>query len=237
MVVTFFEMSDLNIPEILEILEISKQKAGIASPSGTIRTFLESLGLAVNEEGVIHVERDLRISLAMKAVSNGALVENVIKHMNWKDFEGLVAKILSENDYACVESFRRRGNAEVKGMEIDVIGLKRWTLLVIDAKMWGTRSGKASALKTAVTKQKERTTRLCDQLERLSKKITKMTGGDYILFPIMVTWLVEEIEMHDGVPVVPIFMLNSFLLNISDYEDMMVSYNGQLQTQFDQSTL
>lgn len=229
-------MRGLNVPEILEVLEMSKQKAVIVSPSVNIKSFLESLGLFVNEEGVIHVDRGLRISLAMRAVSNGALVESVIKHMNWKDFEGLVAQILSENNYECVESFRRRGNADVKGMEIDVIGLKGKTLLVIDAKMWGIRSGKASALKTAVEKQKERTVRLCKQLDRLSKKIVKMTGGDYTLLPIMVTWLVEEIELHDGVPVVPVFMLNSFLLNISEYEDMMVSYDGHLQAQFDQST-
>ena len=229
-------MKGMNIPEILGILEMSKQKTGIVAPSGNVSSFLESLGLLPNGEGVIQVDRDLRISLAMRAVSNGALVENVVKHMNWKDFEGLVAQILSENNYDCVESFRRRGNAEVKGMEIDVIGLKGKTLLVIDAKMWGIRSGKASALRTAVEKQKERTERLCLQLDRLSKKIVKMTGGNYTLLPIMVTWLVEEIELHEGVPVVPVFMLNSFLLNIAEYEDMMISYNGQLQPQFDQST-
>ncbi|MHA1882423.1 MAG: hypothetical protein ACTSUO_05200 [Candidatus Thorarchaeota archaeon] len=230
-------MKSLKTHEILAVLELSKQKVGIVSKSENITRFFETLGLLPNDEGIIQVDRELRISLAMRAVSNGALVESVVKHMNWKDFEGLVAQILSENNYDCVESFRRRGNTEVKGMEIDVIGLKGKMLLVIDAKMWGIRSGKASALRTAVEKQKERTGRLCKQLDRLSKKIVKMTGGNYTLLPIMVTWLVEEIELHEGVPVVPVFMLNSFLLSISEYEDMMVSYEGQLQPQFDQSTV
>ncbi len=77
-------MRGLNVPEILEILEMSKQKSGIVSPSRDIKSFLEAFGLFVNEEGVIHVDRESRILLAMRAVSNGALVESVIKHMNWK---------------------------------------------------------------------------------------------------------------------------------------------------------
>ena len=122
-------------------------------------------------------------------------------------------------------------------MEIDVIGLKNKTLLVIDAKMWGVRSGKASALRTAIDKQKERTVRLSNQLDRLAKKMTKLKGGTYELIPIMVTWLVEEVEIHQGVPVIPVFKLNSFLLAISEYEDMIESFRGDLPDQYDQQTL
>lgn len=202
-----------------------------------MKMLLAALGLINEDDSDTLVSRDVRISLAMKAITLGANVEEAIRHMNWKDFEGLVAQILVENYYSCVESFRRRGNAEIKGMEIDVIGLKNRTLLVIDAKMWGLRKGKASALRTAIDKQKERTVRLSFQLDRLAKKMIKLKVGTYELIPIMVTWLVEDVEIHQGVPVVPVFKLNSFLLAITEYEDMIESFRGNLSDHYDQQTL
>ena len=55
-----------------------------------------------------------------------------------------------------------------------------------------------------------------------------MRGGEYEFIPIIVTWLVEEVEMHEGVPIVPVFKFNSFILNFEQYQDLMVSYRGQL---------
>ncbi|MHA3964217.1 MAG: hypothetical protein AM325_011855, partial [Candidatus Thorarchaeota archaeon SMTZ1-45] len=60
----------------------------------------------------------------------------------------------------------------------------------------------------------------------LSKKITRLTSGNYRLVPVLVTWLVEDVELHEGVPVVPIFKLNSFILDFDQYEDLIVSYLG-----------
>ncbi len=224
-----------NLPDILELLKRTKTSPILTNPSTSMKWLLAHHG--IKQEGEIIINREDRMALATAAVLLRADIEEVVQHLNWKDFEGFVARILVENNYSCVESFRRRGNAEIKGMEIDVIGLKNRTLLVIDAKMWGVRSGKASALRTAIDKQKERTDRLSNQLDRLAKKMTKLKAGTYELLPIMVTWLVEDIEIHEGVPVVPIFLLNSFLLNIADYEDLIDSFKGHLSDHYDQQTL
>jgi len=164
----------------------------------------------------------------MQVVELGAEIVEVVKLMTWKDFEGLIAGILNENNFRCTESFRRRGSSDVKGMEIDVIGVRGPMALSVDAKMWSVRGGKASALRTAAEKQKERTIRLTTQLSRLSEKIPSMVKGQYTIIPIMVTWLVEEVELHEGVPVVPVFKLNSFIQDFELYEDLVVSYTGQL---------
>ncbi|MCK4566483.1 MAG: hypothetical protein KAU48_04155, partial [Candidatus Thorarchaeota archaeon] len=66
------------------------------------------------------------------------------------------------------------------------------------------------------------------QLAQLSKKIPSMMKGPYTIIPVMVTWLVEEVELHEGVPVVPVFKLNSFIQDFEMYEDLVVSYTGQL---------
>ncbi len=196
---------------------------------------LEELDLRIEADGSI--SRDARIRLAARAITLGCEIEEVIEQLTWKDFEGFVAGVLSENNYQCTESFRRRGNKTERGMEIDVIGIKGNLILSIDAKMWGIRSSKVSALRTAASKQKSRTARLATELDKLSAKITTMKASEYTLIPILVTWLVEEVEIHEGVPVVPIFKLNAFLLDLSRYDDLLVTFGGRLVQQFSQTEL
>jgi hypothetical protein len=212
---------------IIEILDQSKETGIVDDLEYVDTTICYELNLQVSNEGKIVVDREKRIELAMLLTEQGTKIVDVVKLMTWKDFEGLIANILSENNFSCTESFRRRGTTDVKGMEIDVIGIRGRIALSIDAKMWSIRGGKASALKTAAEKQKERTSRLTRQLENLSKKIASMTKGMYTLFPIIVTWLVEDVEMHEGVPVVPVFKLNGFIQDFEIYEDRIVAYSGQ----------
>jgi len=188
---------------ILEILDQSKETGKVVDFECIDTDLCYELNLCVNQDGTMAVDREKRIDLAMLITEHGAEIAEVVKLMTWKDFEGLIASILGENSFACTESFRRRGTSEVKGMEIDVIGIRGHMALSVDAKMWSVRGGKASALRTAAEKQKERTFRLTSQLPQLSKKIPSMMKGLYNIIPVMVTWLVEEVEIHEGVPVVP----------------------------------
>ena len=213
---------------IIEILDQSKDTGKVTDLECVDTGICREFNLHVTQDGTITVDREKRIDLAMLIIEQGVEIAEVVKLMNWKDFEGLVASILSENSFRCTESFRRRGTANMQGMEIDVIGVRGHMTLSVDAKMWSVRGGKASALRSAAEKQKERTIRLTTQLLRLSKKIPSMVKGRYTIIPVMVTWLVEEVEIHEGVPVVPVFKLNSFIQDFERYEDLIVSYTGQL---------
>ncbi|MHA1577921.1 MAG: hypothetical protein ACTSU3_11215 [Candidatus Thorarchaeota archaeon] len=213
---------------IIEILDQSKDTGRVIDLECVDTDLCYEFNLQVTPDGTIKVDREKRIDLAMLVIEQGAEIAEVVKLMTWKDFEGLVASILSENSFSCTESFRRRGTTNIKGMEIDVIGVRGHMALSVDAQMWSVRGGKASALRTAAEKQKERTIRLTTQLSRLSKKIPSMVKGQYTIIPVIVTWLVEEVEIHEGVPVVPVFKLNSFIQEFERYEDLIVSYSGQL---------
>jgi len=213
----------------MEILDQSKETGVVEYPEELDTDICYNLNLHVREGGTIEVDREKRIELAMMATEAGVQIADVVNLLTWKDFEGLVANILTENNFKCTESFRRRGTSDEKGMEIDVIGVRGRTIISIDAKMWGVRGGKGSALRNAAEKQKVRTNRLTSQLKRLSKRIPSIDTGDYTIFPTMVTWLVEEVEMHEGVPVVPVFKLNGFIQDFEMYEDRIVSYHGQFK--------
>ncbi|MBY8996114.1 MAG: hypothetical protein KGD60_00185 [Candidatus Thorarchaeota archaeon] len=214
------------IHTITEVLKQTKEGGEISSTDSLTEKVLEQIGLFMPNGSLIHITRTERIDLAMRGVKEGASIADMVDLLTWKDFEGFVATILSANGYRCVESYRRRGNSLIHGMEIDVIGVKGNIIIAIDAKMWSIRSGKSSALKTAAEKQKKRTQELTKELVRLSEKMRTLVEKEYRLFPVLVTWLVEEVELHEGVPVVPVFKLNSFILDLDQYEDLVVSYSG-----------
>jgi hypothetical protein len=213
---------------VIEILRQTKEDQVLTSQNKHIRNFLEQFEIYGDKEGTFIVGREKRINLAMVAVESGMEISEVISLLTWKDFEGLIASILIENGFSCIESYRRKGNAIEKGMEIDVIGIRGRVVLSVDAKMWGVRGGKSTALRTAAAKQKERTMKLVSQSEHLSKKIRLEIQRDYEFFPILATWLVEEVELFEGVPVVPIFKFNSFILDFETFRDLIVSFPGRL---------
>jgi hypothetical protein len=206
--------------------DVLKTIIELSLTNSVISKLLKQIGVVHTDENSVIIDRTQRIDLAKIAVQKGASIGEIVEFLTWKDFEGFVASILIANNYQCIESFRRRGNSLVRGMEIDVIGVKGSIIIAIDAKMWGIRIGKAAALKTAAEKQKKRTQELSEELEKLSLKISDLRAREYQIFPVLVTWLVEEVEIHEGVPVVPIFKLNSFILDLDQYEDIMVSYSG-----------
>lgn len=211
---------------IVQLLQTTMDTGVCEAPSEISEALLESLGFDPSSE--IHMSREKRIELAMLAIREGANISKVVGVLTWKDFEGFVAGILVENNYSCTESYRRRGNTHIHGMEIDVIGLRGRTILSVDAKLWGVRGGKASALKTAALKQRERTVSLAQEIEGLAAKMNSMKAGEYSIYPLVVTWLVEDVEIHEGIPIVPIFKLNSFVLSFDQYEDMIASSTGYL---------
>ena len=216
-------MPSVIIDTITEVLKQTKESGEITSVDSLTAKGMEQLGLTIPNETPFNISRTQRIDLAKMAVEEGANIAQVVDLLTWKDFEGFVASILSDNSYRCIESYRRRGNSMIRGMEIDVIGVKGDIIVAIDAKMWSIRSGKTSALKTATEKQKKRTWELSEELDKLSKKIGVLAEKTYRLFPVLATWLVEEVELHEGVPVVPVFKLNSFILDLDQYEDLVVS--------------
>ncbi|MHA2600661.1 MAG: hypothetical protein AM324_000840 [Candidatus Thorarchaeota archaeon SMTZ1-83] len=217
-------MSTNYLLNLITVLKGTKDSESLQAADKAMTELLIEVGAtrALDDSWVL--DRSARVSVAMRAISLGAEPESVVSLLSWKDFEGLVAGILAENDYLCVESFRRRGTSRIQGMEIDVIGVRGERIVAVDAKMWGIRSGKSSALKSAAERQRERTAHLCGEIESLASKIGGLPRGTYALTPILVTWLVEEVTFNEGVPIVPVFKLNSFILEVSNYEDMIVCY-------------
>ncbi|MHA1770307.1 MAG: hypothetical protein ACTSYL_02130 [Candidatus Thorarchaeota archaeon] len=210
---------------LLNILRRSKESQIITNPPQELTSVLDNLGIPESSPGIYQVPRETRIEIALVLARQRVELEEIVKVLTWKDFESFVATILVENGFRCVESLRRRGNSTVHGMEIDVVGVQGRRIISVDAKMWDIRGGKNAALRRAAEEQKRRTRELASHLALLQKKIS-LTPDTYTLYPVIVTWLIEEVTFHDGVPVVPVFQLNSFIIDLPIHEDMVVSFSG-----------
>ena len=142
-------------------------------------------------------------------LASGLTLENVAAKMTWQRFEDLCVSILEEHGFSVRKHHRFVGNG--RRYEIDVLATKtlirkhgkgaRTTAsgLAIDCKHWAC--GKTSALRTAAKAQDERT------------KALRRERGFYRkpIIPAVVTLFQENAVLENGVWIVPVFKLNSFL--------------------------
>ena len=133
-----------------------------------------------------------RLQTALFAITFGATVEDVSEYLTWKDFEFLTGMILEEKDFDVTKNII----LTKPRMEIDVVGKKMNTALLIDCKHW--KNMNKSALDKIVKKQIERVKRFVSD-----KRISAL--------PVIVTLHQEQIQFVDNIPIVPIMKLSSFL--------------------------
>lgn len=138
-----------------------------------------------------------KILLALSAVERGSDFMDVCKHLCWKDFEVFSSEILKFHNFEVLLNYRLRNPIR----QIDVIGTKSGLALIMDCKHWQKNS--YSAIREAVKKQKERGLLLSNK---------KSLNGVFKVLPVVVTFVPLAYKQVDMVPIVPIQLLNSFLL-------------------------
>ena len=132
-------------------------------------------------------------------IRSGKTVEEVLSLIRWKEFEEKVEEIFRIHNFKTIRNFRFK---TAKRFEIDIIAEKRDLIFAVDCKQWNKGRYKISALKKAAERNLERVKELQNTLIGRNKKI----------IPIIITLFDETIYEHDGVFIVPLFKLNSFLL-------------------------
>ena len=150
-----------------------------------------SIGLKQND--FYYFEDGDKLKIAVGLLEKGYPVDEISIVLDWKDFEGLTGEILSSKNFAVIKNMI----LTKPRMEIDVIGIRLGIAILIDCKHWKRYS--ASALRTAVKKQIERT-----------KHYVKKTPGAMAV-PVIVTLYQDKINFIENVPIVPIFQFSSFI--------------------------
>jgi len=150
-----------------------------------------------------------------KGVISGRPMEEIIGKFDWQEFEELVAEIFENNNFKVKQNFRFKAK---RRYEIDLVAIKSKNVLCVDCKEWGRGRYKKSGLLTAVKKQEERVNQIEKFLKMnlMARQLLKL-GLDYKIHPIIVTWLQEDLIKESRTFVVPVWKLNSFLVDIYNY--------------------
>ena len=141
----------------------------------------------------VYFELGDKIKAAFLIIENGGQIEQVSEHLDWKDFECLVAQILEEKGFATIKNMI----LTKPRMEIDVVGINHGIAMLIDCKHWKKLS--QSSLNTIVEKQ----------IKRVKHYVSKT--NEAIAVPIIVTLYHEQINFINRVPIVPIQQFSSFI--------------------------
>ena len=134
-----------------------------------------------------------KLKTALSDIKSGVPIEEASRDVDWKDFEGLVAEILESKNFEVVRNFRMKKPT----MEIDVVGIRLDTAVLIDCKHWKRMSN--SALEEIVQKQVERV-----------KHYVSITD-EIMAAPVIVTLYQEGVKLINKVPIVPIIQFSSFI--------------------------
>ena len=168
----------------------------ISTDKNTAKKILDMLiqnGIGQTIGNLVNFDDGDKLKTALLAIKNGVPIEEVSRHIDWKDFEGLVAEILDTKHFDVLRNFRMTKPT----MEIDVVGVRLGVALLIDCKHWKKLS--RSALETIVAKQIERV------------KYYVSNAKDVIAAPVIVTLNQEETSFINKVPIVPILQFSSFI--------------------------
>jgi len=145
------------------------------------------------EGDVINFDSADKLKAAIYAIKNGATIDEVAVHLNWRDFEGLVAKIFESKGFSVIKNL----TLTKPRMEIDVVGIRLGVAVLVDCKHWKRQS--PSTLKNTVTKQ----------IQRVRHYVKKTRGA--MAVPVIVTLYQEQLSFIEKVPIVPILQFSSFV--------------------------
>jgi len=123
-------------------------------------------------------------------------LEMVSENVIWQNFERLAAFIFEKNDFTVTVNTVKTWNK--KRRQYDVISRKSNQTYLVECKKWAGSRYRLSALKKAIEQHKERTS-----------FYETLMNEDAI--PVVVTLVEEKIHLYQGVPIVPVLKLNSFI--------------------------
>ncbi len=135
-------------------------------------------------------------------IMKGEVLEDIIKKFKWRSFETLCARIFGENGFSVRQNCRFR---EGEWLEIDIVAEKGGMAIAADCKKWGRVNGK-NALRKAALRQRGR-----------AEAFKNHFGVKGRVYPLIITWLEQEVAAIEDVWIVPAAKLNRFLLDLDSY--------------------
>ena len=182
---------------------------------GEIEGISSELISYLEEEGALRDGRIVSTKAAISLIKLGITPEEAASLLDWREFEQVCYSILEKHGYEVVRGLRFSVGG--RRYELDLLACSDLCLLHVDCKMWSLRRGISGALARAAARHKERALAFSKCLSDLKGII--LEPGRSRAIPILVCWLPAARRIIDGIPVIPLYALRSFLLNLDPLDD------------------
>ncbi len=170
------------------------------------------------ESGAL-VDGEVRpVRAAVSLVLAGVPPEKAAALVDWRGFESLVQEYLEEFGYRIVARRFRFAHAG-RRWEIDLLGAGPLAALAVECKLWTNRRAIGSRVAAVVRTQLERVRAFVE-----SNSAAKL-GMKGRVIPLVVGWFPETGRLVEGVPYVPLFKLNSFLMELDPLDDDLAGFD------------
>ena len=209
--------------EIGEVIQGSSLTIGDAGP--IIKNLVKEGLISVEKSGGIGANPTQRLRIAFDLVKSGSDIERVFKYLSWQEFEEASARILEESGYAVHRRVRFKN--EKRKFEIDLLGLRQPLILCLDCKHW-MRGSQRSPLKKAIGEQVTRVEGFVHFFETNRDRFHVEKWKKAKLLPVMIVLLDVPLQLHEGVPAVPILRFGNFLYELPAALDLLNSIDVEL---------
>jgi Holliday junction resolvase-like predicted endonuclease len=158
--------------------------------------------------GVIRVDTQSRLAIAIQATQLGAPIEQISSYLDWKEFESMAALALELNGYTTQENVHFTNNK--KRWEIDVVGARKPLVICIDCKHWHHGMHPAALRKVAET-QMQRTKAFVDCLPNGKVEASFLQWTSAVFVPVILSLIPFSQKYCNRVPIVPVLQVQDFI--------------------------
>jgi hypothetical protein len=162
----------------------------------------------------------LRIRIALEIARAGRLRDSA-RVLTWQEFEKFAEECLAEAGFQTEKNVRVKGDG--RAWQIDVIGIRGGLILIIDCKHWNT-PGYLSKFKLAAEHQRMAT------LHLLGRRVKETIEGDNErqALPVILTLSEPPAQLSEGVVLVSVEKLPSFLSGVAPYDENLPFISSSL---------
>jgi Holliday junction resolvase-like predicted endonuclease len=151
-----------------------------------------------------------------KELLKGRTIEEILENFDWKDFEKTVSEIFLANNFKVKQNFIFKTK---RRYEIDVLAIDERFIFCVDCKEWSRGRYKKTGLKYAAKDQEERLKQIKKFLKKnlIARQSMKIDLEKQKFYPFIVTLFEEDLLKENETLFVPVWKLNSFLLNMEKF--------------------
>jgi len=211
----------------IKLLELTRETHRIALVQLAQQLNIQSIKLARQVEDLAErklVSRDYeslqmdaaqRMMLATELIYAGLDPQQVSRFLEWQEFESFAAECLERNGFRTVRHLLFK--SRIGRREIDLLAWNDSFLLAIDCKHW-LRSFSPSISRRVAYAQYERVEALAGRVDVLERHGVEKTEKR-VLIPVIICLREPRVKIVDGIPIVQISKLISFLSGISPIDE------------------